>query len=551
MTQPKRRTLLLLVLVLAAIWFSNLDYRKLIRPDEGRYAEIAREMAVSGDWITPRLNGIKYFEKPPLQYWATAAAFRAFGVREWTARLWPALTGFLGILLIGFLGSRLYGTTAGFYAGLVTASAAGYIGMGHLNTLDMGLTFFMTATLAGFLLAHRTGASPIEERRWMLAAWASAALAVLSKGLIGVVLPAGAAAIYILIERDFRLLRRCHCTAGITIFLLIGAPWFVLAQLDNPEFARFFFVHEHFQRFLTTVHRRVEPWWYFLPVLAIGLWPWFTLLPQAFAKAWRVRDPAAAFQPGRFLLIWAVFIFVFFSFSHSKLMSYILPIFPALALLVAARLAQLESRSFFWHALTNVVIGLLILALSPLAVRLARPATPPALVENYVPWIAAGGLAILTGAGLCLLWSRGNRPLAALIAMALGSLVGVQLIGTGHNALSPAYSGYYLAQAIKPYLDPALPIFSVKTYDQTLPFYIERTVTLVAHDSELNYGLEQEPQLGVPTLAQFERAWRQAPRALAIMEPLTYTMFEQKGLPMRIIARDPRRIVIAKPEPPP
>lgn len=543
--------LFLLVLVLAAIWFSNLDYRKLIRPDEGRYAEIAREMAVSGDWITPRLNGIKYFEKPPLQYWATAAAFRVFGVREWTARLWPALTGFLGILLIGFLGSRLYGTTAGFYAGLVTASTAGYIGMGHLNTLDMGLTFFMTATLAGFLLAHRTGASPTEERRWMLAAWASAALAVLSKGLIGVVLPAGVAAIYILIERDFRLLRQCHWTAGITIFLLIGAPWFVLAQLDNPEFARFFFVHEHFQRFLTTVHRRVEPWWYFLPVLAIGLWPWFTLLPQALARAWRVRGAAVAFQPGRFLLIWAVFIFVFFSFSHSKLMSYILPIFPALALLVAARLAQLESRSFFWHALTNVVIGLLILALSPLAVRLARPATPIALVENYVPWIAAGGLAILIGAGLCLLWSRGNRPLAALTAMALGSLVGVQLIGTGHNALSPSHSGYYLAQAIKPYLDPAVPIFSVKTYDQTLPFYIGRTVTLVAHDSELNYGLEQEPQLGIPTLAQFERTWRQAPRALAIMEPLTYTMFEQKGLPMRIIARDPRRIVIAKPEPPP
>jgi len=551
MTRPKPRTLFLLVLVLAAIWFSNLDYRKLIRPDEGRYAEIAREMAVSGDWITPRLNGIKYFEKPPLQYWATAAAFRVFGVREWTARLWPALTGFLGILLIGFMGSRLYGATAGFYAGLVTASTAGYIGMGHLNTLDMGLTFFMTATLAGFLLAHRTGASAVEERRWMLVAWGSAALAVLSKGLVGVVLPAGVAAIYVLIQRDFRLLRRCHWTAGITLLLVIGAPWFVLVQLDNPEFSRFFFVHEHFQRFLTSVHRRVEPWWYFLPVLAIGLWPWFTLLPPALAKAWRVRGAAEAFQPGRFLLIWSVFVFVFFSFSHSKLMSYILPIFPALALLVATCLAQMESRRFFWHALTNVVIGLLVLALSPLAVRLARPATPAALVENYVPWIAAGGLAILIGAGLCLLWSRGNRPLAALTAMALGSLVGVQLIGTGHNALSPSYSGYYLAQAIKPYLDPAVPVFSVKTYDQTLPFYIGRTVTLVAHDSELNYGLEQEPQLGIPTLAEFERAWRQAPRALAIMEPLTYTMFEHKGLPMRIIARDPRRIVIAKPEPPP
>jgi len=115
--------------------------------------------------------------------------------------------------------------------------------------------------------------------------------------------------------------------------------------------------------------------------------------------------------------------------------------------------------------------------------------------------------------------------------------------------MSPSYSGYYLANAIRPYLDHAIPIFSVVTYDQTLPFYIGRTVTLVAHNGELNYGLEQEPRLGIPTIPEFERAWRQAPRALAIMEPLIYTMFEQKGLPMRIIARDLRRIVVAKPAP--
>lgn len=548
-SQPKSSWLILLVLLVGAVWFSNLDYRKLVRPDEGRYAEIAREMAATGDWITPRLNGIKYFEKPPLQYWATATAFKVFGVHHWTARLWPALTGFLGILLIGYTGARLYGRTAGFCAALVTASSLGYVGMAHFNTLDMGLAFFMTGTLAGFVLAHCPGASPVQERRWMLVAWGSAALAVVSKGLVGIVLPAGVAAVYILIQRDFRLLRQCHWTAGITLFLAVAAPWFVLVQLANPEFARFFFVEEHFQRFLTTSHRRVEPWWFFFPTLAIGMLPWLALLPQALASAWRGHDAAGEFQTNNFLLIWAVFIFVFFSASHSKLPSYILPMFPALALLMAAPLAQTESRNFFWHALTSVVFAVVIVVLSPLVVRLANPTKPAALLEAYASWIAAGGLAILIGAGLSLLWCRRNKPLAALTAMALGSLVGIQLIGTGHNALSPSYSAYYLVRAIGPYLDPAVPLFSVQTYDQTLPFYLGRTVTLAAYQDEFGYGLKQEPRLGIPTIAEFERAWRQAPRALAIMEPVTYTMFKQKGLPMRIIARDLRRIVIAKPEP--
>lgn len=540
--------MILLVLVLGAIWFSNLDYRKLTRPDEGRYAEIGREMAASGNWVTPRLNGIKYFEKPPLQYWATAAAFRVFGVREWTARVWPALTGFLGLLLIGLAGARLYGRTVGYYAALVTASSTGYIGMAHFNSLDMGTTFFMTGTLAGFLLAHRTGATASEERRWMLITWGSAALAVLSKGLIGIVLPAGAVGIYVLIERDFGLLRRCHWVGGLALFLVLAAPWFVLVQRANPEFAQFFFVHEHFQRFLTNSHQRIEPWWYFIPVLALGMVPWLTLLPEALLRAWRREGPPGRFQPNRFLLIWAVFIFVFFTASHSKLPSYILPMFPALALLIAYRLAQMEPRQFFWHAFANVTIGLLAVVLSPLVVRLATPATPAALFEGYAYWIAAGGLAIAIGAGLCLLYSRRDRPVTALTAMALGGLIGIQLIGTGHNALSPSYSGYYLARAIKPYLDPTVPFFSVGTYDQTLPFYIGRTMTLVAHDGELNFGLKQEPQLGIPTGAQFERIWRQTPRALAIMEPVTYAMFEQKGMPMRIIARGLRRIVVAKPE---
>src|SRR3954465_862145 len=141
--------------VFAIVWFSALGYRSLAKPDEGRYAEIAREMAVTGDWVTPRLNGIKYFEKPALQYWATAAAFRAFGEREWAARLWTGLCGFWGVLLAFFAGRRLYGAAAGLLAGAVLGSSLMYFVMGHLNTLDMGLAVFLEAALVAFLVGLR------------------------------------------------------------------------------------------------------------------------------------------------------------------------------------------------------------------------------------------------------------------------------------------------------------------------------------------------------------------------------------------------------------
>src|SRR4051812_32897878 len=202
-----------LVAVSAAIWFAALGFRTLVKPDEGRYAEIAREMAVTGDWVTPRLNGIKYFEKPPLQYWATAAAFRAFGENDWTARLWTGLTGLAGVLLAWRLARRLYGETAGLLAATVLGTSVMYFVVGHLNTLDMGTTFFLEAALAGFLFAQGAPPRSPDERRWMLAAWAAMALATLSKGLIGLAFPVLTLIAYSVVERDLRPWRRLHIGA--------------------------------------------------------------------------------------------------------------------------------------------------------------------------------------------------------------------------------------------------------------------------------------------------------------------------------------------------
>jgi len=163
MTTTFRIAALLLLGAFALLWFGTLGERKLARPDEGRYAEIPREMVATGDWTTPRLNGYKYFEKPALQYWATAIAYELFGINEWTARLWTALTGFLGVLLVFYLGNRAFGPPVGRLAATILGSSLLWFIIGHINTLDMGVSFFMSLAVAGLVLAELDDALDLAE----------------------------------------------------------------------------------------------------------------------------------------------------------------------------------------------------------------------------------------------------------------------------------------------------------------------------------------------------------------------------------------------------
>jgi 4-amino-4-deoxy-L-arabinose transferase-like glycosyltransferase len=541
----RRGGLLLALLVFLLAWFGSLDYRKLIKPDEGRYAELAREMAVSGDWVTPRLNGIKYFEKPPLQYWATATAFSAFGESEWTARLWVGLTGFLGILLTWHAGRRLFGPSAGVLAAATLASSLLYLAMGHMNTLDMGLSFFLELAVFGFLLAQT---SPDGGRRWMLIAWAGLALAVLSKGIVALVLTGGTLVLYSLLTRDFSPWRKFEFARGLPLFLLITAPWFVAVSLANPEFPRFFFIHEHFERFLTNVHRRYQPAWYFVPIFLLGALPWTTLALQSVAQAWSGRS-ATPFQPRRFLLLWCLVVFGFFSVSSSKLPSYILPLFPALALLLADALPGIGRRALLGHlgVIAAVALGCLILA--PQVANRADAITPLAMIGAYADWLTAAAALWLAGAlaALALAWRA--RPTAAVLLLAAFSFAAGLVTLLGHENLSRSNSAYHLASEVKPLLPAGVPFYSVRMYDQTLTFYLGRTVTLVEYQDEMAFGLEQEPAKWLPTTDDFKRRWRQETDAFAIMEPNEYDVLRQQGLPMNEIARDTRRVIVRKAQP--
>ncbi len=533
--------LLALTLVL---WFANLGGRALVKPDEGRYAEISREMALSGDWVTPRLNGIKYFEKPPLAYWAGAVSFAVFGAQEWSARLWSALSGLLGCVVLGTTAARLFGPGSGWRAALVLGSGLMYVIVGHSDTLDMGLAFWLTCALCAFLRSRQALDQALPWRGWMRAAWAACALAVLSKGLVGVVLPAGALVLYCLLERDLRVLRHLCLVSGPALLLLLAAPWFLLVSQRNPEFAWFFFVHEHWLRFTSGIHNRSEPWYYFFPLLVAGALPWSLALISSAALAWREEGARRDFRPQRFALAWAAFTLGFFSLSGSKLPPYILPIFPALALVAGTQLSGPHSVRA-WHALPGIVAGLG--ALIALALVTRSGDTPVALINAFRPWAAGTALALLLGSLLGAWLARRGRAPAAMACLALTGLISGQLLLASHDILSPSLSAARIAATVRPHLRSGTPFYSIGMYDQTLDFYLGRTVTLVEFRDELDYGLLQEPQLTLPSRARFEALWRAGGYALAVTTPEIFGALDAAGLPNVVIARDHKRVFLRTP----
>ena len=553
-----RNTWWLLALAAALIWFAGLDARRLQHPDEGRYAEIAREMAVSGDFVTPRLNDLKYFEKPPLQYWIGALTFRALGVTEWTARLPAALAGFLAVLVVGWTGARLAGAATGAYAALTLLGCVWHAGLSHLLTLDAVFSFWLTLALCGFLLAQRDGLSSTTQRHWMWLAYAAAAGATLSKGLVALVIPGATLVLYSLVTRDGGPWRRLFAGSGTPLYLALTAPWFVLVARANPEFLHFFFVHEHLDRFLGDSHNRTGEWWYFVPWFVLGILPWLLVWLATLPRSWRDAAVAAnGFAWARFCIVWSAFIVVFFSLSGSKLPSYILPLFPALALVIGFEMTRLSTRALAWIALPLAVgaSGLFVawlVAYPRLVAALADPITPAAIYQEFGPWIGATFAVFTAGGALALvLFRRGSAPAKTwgIATLALTTLVALQFAFVGQDSFRNVRSSWDLLAAAQRaqggMLDPALPVYQVQGYDQTLPFYLQRPTPLVAYRDEMTLGLEAEPHKGFNE-AEWLVVWQAAPQAFAMMPRETAAELVAKGVPMRVLATDPRRVFVAR-----
>jgi len=540
--------------LVSILWWAAWDSRPLARPDEGRYAEIPREMALSGDFITPRLNGIKYFEKPPLQYWATAIAYQTFGQSERSARFWTTFCGFLTLIFTGCMASRLAGPrTTHWLAPLILAGALYPALLGHVNTLDSGVTAFLTGAIAAYLQAQHS----LHSRKWMALAGISLGLAVLSKGLIGIVLPGIAMVLYTLATLNFSAWKRAHLFTTAITLLLVAAPWFVLCSWRNPEFAHFFFIHEHFERFTSTVHQRVEPAWYFLPILAVGLLPWTLLLPEALVTAWKVSGSlTTSFRPSRFLLIYALGIIAFFSVSGSKLPTYILPAFPPIASLIALHLCNVPHMRKHLIGIGSITFGGLFLLAGLLlgfpeqSIQQGIPLDldPDMLIPyaHLAPWLASGGAALIM-ASVILYSLKEHYAMVGYSCIGLAGLIAAMTGLHGANSLAVFNSASPWVASWQSQIQPNARLFMVNTYDQTLDFYLKRTVTLVNFEDELGFGLQQEPERSISNVKDFLRTWGTQPGDIAIFEMSQLPALQEAGMKMHVLAQNTRHVVVSPP----
>jgi 4-amino-4-deoxy-L-arabinose transferase-like glycosyltransferase len=398
----------LLLLLASVLFFFGLGRFALLGPDEPRYAEIAREMFVSGDLISPRLCGCLWFEKPALYYWMAAASYSLFGVSEFSARLPSAVMAIAAALFLFYAAARSAGPRLGFISSLLLISSAGFIGFSRAASMDMPLASSISFALLCFHIWAI--ASGRQRMLWWALSWAAAAISVLAKGLVGLALIWMIISVYILVRRPRQIGAR-EVLVGSVIFSAVVSIWYLPVTLRHGwEFIEEFFINHHFKRYLTDRYRHPQPIYFYPIVMMIGAAPWSFFLLGAGA---RLSAMGRRHLDDLSLLAWLWLItpLAFFSFSASKLPGYILPAFPA-----AAILAGKEADRFLSGANDLISkVGGILTALLMAALGIAS------VVYIRIWWALA--LAVIS----LVLFFLGKRGafLAGSVLTALGVVIGI------------------------------------------------------------------------------------------------------------------------------
>jgi 4-amino-4-deoxy-L-arabinose transferase-like glycosyltransferase len=482
MDQKKKRVLFLLIVVVCSyvFFFLNLGAYSLKDPDEGRYAEIPREMVESGNYLVPHFNYVRYFEKPPLLYWATAASYKLFGINEWSARFPNAVAAILCVLATYMFTSRAFGADTALIASVMLTTSFGFFAMARTLTTDMLFASMLSISLFSFGEYYR-------EKRviFLHLFFVTLALAVLTKGPVAVVLMAVTVFIFLLLENDLSFSKKLISPTGWLLFAVIAAPWFVIMCIREKQFFQFFFIDQHILRFLTTKHNRSGPLYYFIPVLFAGLFPWSIFLPRAILEVRKVREV-------RLFLIWSLVVFLFFSLSGSKLPTYILPVFPALVIVLGNLFARHWQRPMNCGGeLITYLVVFTCIALSGFALCTGRWMTVPGsdFVSTSDIHFFAIGLAVASMAILALLLIRTMRTFATFFFM-LGAFSLVVVIGLllHVHIIDGIKTSKAVAREIRLADKGGSVVVNYGSFLEGLPFYLSRRIHLADFDGELEMG---------------------------------------------------------------
>jgi 4-amino-4-deoxy-L-arabinose transferase-like glycosyltransferase len=543
--------LVLLAVGIGLIFSLFLGTRPLSVPDEGRYAEIPREMLVRHDFVTPHLNGIKYFEKPPLFYWLQAGSIKVLNpwiiqaeyalnrsktnhyfapISEWTVRLPNAIMALLGCLLVYASGRVLFERRSGLLSAIILASSLLYFALARMVTLDMTLSVCLSGSLLAFLVASNQ--SPSLERRFLFySAYMLAGLAVLTKGLIGIIFPTMIIGLWVLLSNQWRLLKECYFLSGILLFLLIVLPWHILVQSRNPEFFQFYFIDQQFLRYSTLIAQRYQPDWFFIPIFIAGFLPWVCFFPQAIVSHFpRNCQQFKEKNNYIFLLLWIGIIFIFFSFSHSKLIPYILPIVPGLALLTGHYL------STYWQRFNDIKWGYLVVPLLWLGlgiVGLVCLVNDPSIMFSQTAklFLTTGYSVLLLSSILASFFILHRKSKMAFTTLTIGSVISFLIVSISipqfdTRSIKP------LVAVLKPLLKPKDKVVVYHEYYQDLPFYLNQRVFAVNVGGELIFGMQhQDTDAWMLKDANFWPIWNSYEHVYMVTNKEIYQQFKQSKNP--------------------
>jgi len=489
-----------LLLASASLFYLPLGARALWNSDEGRYAEIAREMLELKDWVSPHLNYVLYFEKPPLVYWLTAASLTVFGHNEFAARFWSATFGLLTIGVVYLIGKHWKGERAGLLAGSILATSFLFFALTQFLVLDMALTFWTTLALyaSSRILVERP---PELVRKYTVLFALAMAGGFLTKGLIGVIFPVAVLVLVIAYGRLWGQARKIPWQSALVITIIVSAPWVVLVSLKHPMFPYYFFVREHLVRFLTSLHHRDAPFYFFVPVILAGFMPWTVFLPKVFVSSFENRGLAMKRDPVRALLVlWTLFVFFFFSISQSKLVAYMLPVIPALALLVGVAFEEVLEEPDLPRWVECGVIGLVLLNIAAIcALKFPWPAS--VFQDSAILALRSQGdtLSLIVGLNVFVLvgvWGM-RQSLASLGGIIMAQVLLLSTLASLVTVLDPWLSNKGLARILSQRAASEERIVSYGiSYEnvlQALPFYLKRRIAVYGDAGELAMGADETP----------------------------------------------------------
>ena len=461
------------------LFFFGLAYFGLVGADEPRYAQVAREMLARHDWITPMLGGKPWLEKPPLYYWQAMLAYSIFGVSDWAARLPSAVDATLMVVAIYLFLKRF---RPGFQldGALMAASAAGVVGFARAASTDMPLAAMFTIALLAWYAWYES-----ESHRYLAAFYFFLAMGTLAKGPVAPLLAGLIVVLFAAAKSDYRLLWRTLWIPGVLLFCALALPWHIAVQIRNPEFFRVFILQQNFARFGTNLYHHPEPFWYYAPIVLVGLIPWTVFVAASLAETirvwWMERREMLGSEDALnvFLVVWFAVPGVFFSLSHSKLPGYIVPALPAGTLLLAEyvrrRVTDGQSPGMFLIVLHSIVAALAIV---------------PALVIQYIvlqhrlPWGKAAAISFMFAAVLAIGMAATLRTQLGLRMLRFVTLVPVVLavaaiLRLGAPAADSTLSARPLASEISRLENKPLPMAVARISRETeygLAFYRNQVI---------------------------------------------------------------------------